>query len=449
MRGARRTFAVLVVPALLAAVGDAAGVEEAKSGETKKPVQWTFSGEVRFRPEYRDDADLNRDIDDLRRQGFMRMRLGVEAMFRDRYRVFIQPQDARVAGEETSTASNEKNLDLHQGFLEIVTGEGRRLQWRFGRQEWIYGDERLIGAFGWDNVGRAFDGARVRYARGRFWLDGLLGQLSSRATTVTTTPGPAGTPSIISLRTDGGTLYGVYAQSAAREGAQYEGYILGFDDHVDLPSPPGPAAVDEGDTRIHALGGRAQDRFGRFDFTVEAAVETGRNQGDDLSAWAAAAQGGVTIGSAARVRLFAGYDFATGDEVPADGERQEFFNFFPTNHPHYGYADYEGWRNIASPYAGVSVTRGRHFILAKLHDFGLEEARGPWKDAGGNLLGFDPTGASGTGVGREIDLLYRVGLGDRTVLEGGWSRFAPGEFARATRGDENSDWAYVMLTVGF
>jgi hypothetical protein len=186
-----------------------------------------------------------------------------------------------------------------------------------------------------------------------------------------------------------------------------------------------------------------------FDFAAEAADQGGRYLGDDLSARAAAAQAGVTWGAGFKVRAFAGYDFATGDKDPADGKRQEFFNFFPTNHPHYGYVDYEGWRNIRSPYAGAALSRGRHFAQAKAHRFSLDQERGPWKDAAGSTLGSDPAGASGRSVGREIDLTYRFAWTDKAAVEGGLSRFAPGRFARLTRGDDASRWAYLMLTFAF
>lgn len=395
--------------------------------EELKDIDWTFSGEARFRPEWRDNADLDRAANDDLRQGFMRIRLGLGAKVKERYRLFVQVQDSRVAGEEASTASNQKNLDLRQGYAEITQG---RFRVTLGRQEWFYGEHRLIGNFGWNNVGRAFDGVRARYARAAFFLDALAAQIST---------------GVASGGSRGSELYGLYSQTAPRQGAEYEAYWLAFADHVAAAGETGAP----GTTRINALGARARDRFGMLDFTAEAVVQSGRFLGDDLSARAAAAQASVTWGAGLKVRAFAGYDFATGDEDPADGKRQEFFNFFPTNHPHYGYMDYEGWRNIRSPCAGVAFSRGRHFAQAKAHRFSLDQERSPWKDAAGSILGSDPAGASGRSVGREIDLTYRFAWTDKAVVEGGLSRFAPGRFARLTRGDDVSRWAYLMLTFAF
>ncbi|HEU5181111.1 MAG TPA: alginate export family protein [Candidatus Polarisedimenticolia bacterium] len=398
--------------------------------EEKKPVQWKISGEARVRPEWRDNQDLIDDADDRMSQVFMRLRIGVEALIQDNFRVFVQAQDSRVWGEEASTASNEKNLDIHQGYLEAKNLGVKGLSFSVGRQEWFYGEHRLIGNYNWNNVGRSFDGIRVRWGSERFTADGLWAEISNRVS--------AGA-------TNGSDLFGVYTQTRPRPGGEYEGYALGFSDRIEVAGETGIL----GPSKVYALGGRVKDRFGGFDFVVEAVLERGEFHGDDLDANAAATQIGWTWGSSKKLRAFAGYDYATGDQDNTDGEQNQFFNFFPTNHPLYGYIDYEGWRNIDSPYAGISFGHGKHFYLAKAHRFRLESRFGPWQDASGNVLGFDPTGASGDDVGDEVDLLYRYDWLEKAKVEIGVSRFMPGRFAESTRGDDASDWGYVQLTLGF
>ncbi|HET9481265.1 MAG TPA: alginate export family protein, partial [Candidatus Polarisedimenticolia bacterium] len=427
----RRTFfcAALLMGTAFPSGGPPGAAEPAEP----RRLEWELSGEARFRPEWRDDADLDRDADDDRREAFMRIRLGLLLGIGESFKVFAQAQDARAAGDEASTTSNEKSLDLHQGYLEVKPSPEGGLSLILGRQEIKYGDERMIGAFAWNNVGRSFDAARVRWTRDRFIIDGLVARLTNRS---------AGAAS---GATTGSDLYGTYARLAPREGAEYEGYLLAYADNDDAEGETGL----NGGTLVTAVGARVKERINWFDLAVEAAIESGEWRGDDLSALAAAAQAGGSWGRDWKARAFVGYDFATGDEDPADGSREEFFNFFPTNHLHYGYADYEGWRNIRSPYAGASLTRGNHFAQVRAHRFLLEEEAGPWKDAGGSVMGFDPAGLSGTSVGSEIDLTYRWRWRERMSLETGLSRFTPGRFARLTRGEDPSYWGYLMLTLGF
>ncbi len=407
----------------------------------EKDMVWAVSAEARIRPEYRDNLDLESDVDDDTRLGLLRLRIGVDFTWKKEVRIFAQIQDSRTAGEEASTTSNEENLDLHQGYAELTPAEWRGVSLRAGRQEWVYGEERLLGNLNWDNVGRAFDGLRVRWDRGILTLDGLAARISSDTTPVIT---PEITPPETGSRaTTGSDLYGIYSHWKVSDLFEIDGYWIEF---ADNEIAPGEAAGTSGSTTIDAFGVRAK-RTGRFDVVFEGTAERGEASGDDLSAMAAAIPGGWTLGEGVKTRLFAGYDYATGDEDPTDGEREEFFNFFPTNHPHYGYADLFGWRNLESPYLGVSVKRGKHFGLIKGHIFELESEAGAWKSAGGDVLGFDPAGDSGSRVGQEVDLLYRYAWKEKLAVEAGYARFDPGEFAEATRGGDTSHWGYLMLTI--
>jgi hypothetical protein len=413
---------------LLVALPPAAAQEE-----EPRPVEWSFGGEIRIRPEGRDDADLDSGSDDRTDQIFNRIRLNLQAAVKDEFRVFIQAQDSRVWGEEASTASDEEKLDLHQGYLEVQKLGLAGLSFSAGRQEWTYGDHRLIGNFGWNNVGRSFDGGRIRWKRDGFTLDGLYAEISNRT---------------LAGATRGSDLYGLYYQARPRAGAEYEAYYLGFSDRIKDPLKPGESGAP-GATQVNAFGGRVKERFGPVDLTAEAALERGEVNGDDLSAGAVAFQAGWSSDTPTVVRAFGGYDYATGDADSTDGDQDEFFNFFPTNHPLYGYMDYFGWRNLESPHAGVSFAFSKHFFQGKGHDFSLNQAGGRWSDAAGNTLGFDPTGSSGTKVGRELDLTYRFDWRPNAKVEVGLSRFWPARFAKATRGDDASDWGYVQLTWGF
>src|SRR5262245_1246281 len=189
---------------------------EAPKPEAPKDITWTLSGEARFRPEWRDNADLNSANDDENLQGFMRLRLGTTILVKKDYRVFFQIQDSRVAGEEAAVTTNEKNLDLHQGFVELLRVGADGMSMTIGRQEWKYGDERLIGAQNWANIGRSFDGVKARYSHRSWWLDGFVARVTSRFTGADTT---------------GADFLGLYGQYARRPGAEYEGYALMFNDH--------------------------------------------------------------------------------------------------------------------------------------------------------------------------------------------------------------------------
>ena len=426
-----KKFCVLLLPlAFFAAAIHAADSEDGDRESGK--VDWKLSAQLRLRGEARDNLDLDDSVDDDLRFWLSRIRLGVEMTLEKDWGLFIQAQDSRIFGQEASTSANTQNLDLHQGYADLW--KNRTWSLRLGRQEWNYGDQRLIGPLDWSNVGRSFNGARVRFKHDKFVADGLLAELSNQ---------PNGTGG-----STGSQFYALWVQNDAASRIHWEGYWLELADHVDMAGELGAP----GTTRIDAVGGRGVYRVDRWDVELQGVYEGGRVDGDSLDAVAASLIGGYTFlhGGGRRTNVFGGYDFATGDQDPADGKREEFFNFFPgSQHKYYGYMDLFGWRNIRSYYGAAKYMWSRHALQAKLHQFSLESARGPWKAGSGAILGFDPTGQSGRDVGWEFDLTYNWAFRENAGLQANYSIFEPGRFAKSTRGPDTQYWAYLMLTLGF
>ncbi len=166
--------------------------EPAKAPPQEKPDEPVFKtlakkvsidGQIRLRAEYRDPiayssvALMNED-DDLY---LSRLRLNIKFAVNDTIDVFVQPQDSRTFGQETGVADNDKNLDLHQGWIEIRNICETPLTLKAGRFEMLYGDGRVISAAEWSNVARAWDGATIRYAGTDWWIDGFFTLIKEQA----------------------------------------------------------------------------------------------------------------------------------------------------------------------------------------------------------------------------------------------------------------------------
>jgi len=119
---------------------------------------WKIHGLVGIRSEL-DGRDFSNSTHPLTFAS-SKIRLGVEKTFKKKFTLYIQIQDSRVFGSESSTLSNSKNLDLHQGYVKL----NKLFNWNWsiqaGRFEVSYGTQRFIGAVGWHFVGRSFDGIR-------------------------------------------------------------------------------------------------------------------------------------------------------------------------------------------------------------------------------------------------------------------------------------------------
>ncbi|HUU14520.1 MAG TPA: alginate export family protein [Terriglobia bacterium] len=394
-----------------------------------------IGGQIRFRAEVRQNADLSSDQSDARNFVGQRLRFHVRAKLSENVEAFAQFQDSRLWGQELSTASNDNLTDLHQGYVQVKDFLAPGLGLKVGRQEMAYGAERLIGAFGWDNIGRSFDAVKMGYSSNSVASDWFAAKVVDRRSTG---------------RGDRDQyLYGAYNQFFRQRPQHLEVYGIFFRDGLRTAgeiATRGPKA-----TGLMTLGARSDGALrSGINYDLEFAQQLGHRGFDTHRARAFAGKIFKSLEEAHKLRLGFEYDVATGDKDPADGRSGEFFNLFPTNHAHYGYADQMGWRNMQDFRAMFSVTPAPPLKFDfDYHNFFLLEARGPWKNAGGAVLGFDPTGQSGKHVGDELDFTVAFPIQKHLKILSGYSLFLPGEFARQTRGPDNQHFFYLQTLVDF
>ena len=398
---------------------------QAPSEEAPKPPVVKVGGQLRLRPEYRNrlKPDVAGQTSDT---AFgQRARAGV-SVTTERLRAFVEIQDARNWGTESSTVSNEHNADLHQAYVSLPDVAVKGLSLTVGRQELAYGDERLLGNAEWLTAARSFDGGVARYAWSGGSVDALAALVNDRKTAA------RGVGDMV--------LSGVYGRFLrSKPGRELDLYALNLSDGV----------PDE--SRILTVGGRARywPATG-FQASGESAFQFGHRGPDDHTAHALALLGGYVVNVRYKPGLRFEWDRASGDGDARDGRSREFNNLFPTNHAVYGYADLQGWRNMQALRATLFVApRPGQQLSVDVLRFRLAEARGAWKDDAGELLGQDPTGRSGRDVGDELDLLYRFPVRkDLTVLLG-YSAFFPGRFAESVGRRGTHSFGYAQLWLKF
>ncbi|MBI4463540.1 MAG: alginate export family protein, partial [Acidobacteria bacterium] len=405
----------------------------AQAAPESSPPRVQMGAEIRFRPESRSDFTDKNALNNVLLQ---RIRLNARLRLNERVTGLVQLQDSRLWGQEVSTASNESNVDLHQAYLQVDRFLHDTLSLRVGRQELAYGNERLVGAFGWNNVGRSFDGLKLGYSVSQGGADFFFSRTADRRNTGR----GSGSEDLIGVYGrigKAGAIIGLEPYALyLRDGQEIQGERLGVQ-----PQP----------MRILTLGFRHFAQFSSgFGYTLENAYQVGENGPDTHRAAALAAIARYRSTRRFSPEIGFEYDFATGDSDPRDGRSGEFNNLFPTNHAHYGYADYMGWRNMHNfkPYFSFQPFPNVRTELS-YHRFLLAESRGAWKNTVGKVLGFDPTGRLGTDLGHEIDLTVTFPLYEQVRMLAGYSVFIPGQFARSTQGPRTSQLGYLQTLVTF
>jgi hypothetical protein len=447
-----------LAPAVLAAFAAVGTVAPRAYGALDAQVV-TIGGEVRERYEFRDNADFNKDANDTLSFIASRIRLHLNYEVTPDVAAFIQIQDARIFGGEVSTVSNDNILDLHQGYVSIKNVGPTSLI--LGRQELAFGEHRLVGHFGWNNVGRSFDGLRVTYlaapTRVDFWAT------SPKVYGANTGSSPAFTPS----NREHQEFYGIYGsiKTAPVTVEPYVMYLLDGGNAGELNTAgtallsPITAPAARGQSRV-TVGLRADGKVASetVDYTGEAAYQTGSMDArgttpeSDISAYAVVIKGGYTVPVAMKPRIGVEYDRASGDSNSTDDKFETFENLFPTNHPFYGVMDYVGWRNMQdlrlSLSAKPSATTG---VSLDYHKFSLAEDSDNWYQASGAVFRTTPASNTESDLGQEIDLVGYVMVKEKVRIEAGYGRFMPGDYVDVNfpTANDASDWFYLQVGASF
>ena len=265
-------------------------------------------GQVRPRTELR---DLGGNAESVAFTS-MRVRAGFLASLERAVNVFVQLQDVRLWGEESSTLGDfsADNLDLHQGYLQLGFGDDGQLTAKVGRQETNLGGQRLVGAVGWTQQGRSFDGVRVTGEHDWGSVDLLAYKLREGDLD--------GIPE--------SELLGAYGAFDVHRTSTLDLYVLY--NGVSIPI----------DTDQATLGARLHGSLDGFTYRGEVSVQRGQRAGTDVSAYMFGARVGRGF-LEGRGTIALWFDYLSGDEDPDDGEIRVFDTLFATNHKFYGFAD--------------------------------------------------------------------------------------------------------------
>lgn len=451
--------------------------------------KWDFGGSARVRYELKDNFGIAGSGTgptislDFRENGadvdnsYLMERIRFRAGYTDKwFSTLVEGRSSLVQGDDrfASTGPVAKRgdgpesdtIDLHQAFVTVGNHKEFPLSLKVGRQELIYGEERLIGAFGWNNIGRVFDAAKLRWQNEWFGADFFTSRV------VIPEDGR------FNVANDYDWFSGVYATSTKIPKHSLDGYILSRNASPKAataePSPqaPQPSARD-----IYTVGVRLKsnpDQLGNWDYTLDLIGQFGNFRDTragapaerlDHFAYAVVAQGGYTFKDAwGTPRLGLEYAHGSGDSDPKDDKHETFENLFPTNHKFYGYMDFFSLQNLhdvrgivqLKPHSRLSLAlEGHGFWLADTHDSFYNVgggARGGTGTTPGTGYGVNPT--YGSYVGSELDLIAGYALTRFAQLEAGYGHFFVGDYIESSlsapsRGSTDANFFYLQLNVNF
>ena len=441
-----------------------------------------FDLEERFRWEIRENNfDFNDSVNALTDDNWFlqRARIGLAIKPCAWFKLYVQGQDSREINSDRADfpgvlgAEGDDAFDLRQGYLELGNSKVFPLSLKLGRQVLSYGDERLIGASDWNNLGRTFDAVKLRWEEKAWWLDAFASSV------VVPERGSYNQSDFLNgNETDRGQIFsGLYFSTTAIGPETIDLYALHLHEN---PNPKyQPNAI--GDTNFGTFGLRVKSKPGAFahaapasdgksvadgkslpppaarpvglDYEFEGAFQTGELRGRDLTAFAVHGGVGYTFDAAWLPRLGLEYNYATGDRDPVDREVETFQNLFPTNHKSYGQMDAFSWQNMHDLAVIVKAQPIKAVTLkSEFHVFWLASTDDVWSRANGTtaVRPLTPAArAANQSAGAEIDLTATWNVNKHLQIEGGYSHFFAGDYLGDTGPSDDADFGYVQAKLTF
>lgn len=372
----------------------------------------------------------------------------------------LEMLDARVFLDDAASTLDPgmvNSAELLQGYIEWQPDLGATqgtMAVKAGRQTIDFGTRRLIARNRFRNTVNAFNGLDVRFTS-------AAGHESEAFVVVPVIRLPTQRSRLEDNdasfdEEDFGTVLWLASWRSAPGPVRVEAYLIGLNET--------DGVFDTRNRRLQTPGLRLfrEPAPGHLDFQLELVQQLGEIRGStarsdradlDHHAHYESLQLGYTFDALWSPRVVAMFDYASGDEDPADGENQRFDTLYGARRFEYGPSGIfgpflrtnmltPGWRLNVSPQDGLQAFIGhRAYWLASDRDI--------WLAA--NLR--DTTGQAGSFIGHQIEACATWQLvPGNLVLEAGGAWLSEGEFREAEQGRADpgaSSYLYTQLTLSY
>ncbi len=389
---------------------------------------WLFTtgGEFRTRYESAYNDRLGRRDNTY---NLTRTRVYTDLWYRDDFRVFAEYIGAWSAFQDLAPLPiDQQKAGIQNLFVDVKLADlgGDPAYVRLGRQELLFGSQRLISTLDWANTRRTFQGARVfrqteKFDFDAFWVQPVIPN-SNR-------PSSQQDANRFNSVDNNQNFVGAWATYRPQKGQAIDAYYLMLDNTNRFAQ----LGIPRGNFTRHTVGGRYAGNEGNVLFDSETAFQFGSQNGRDVFA-AMTTQGlGYNFKDAAwNPTVWAYYDYASGGGATR-GTAHTFNQLFPFGHNYLGWIDQVGRQNIHDLnfhlylYPTKWVTAWTQF-----HSFWLADKTYALYNAGGNAIRRDATGRAGSHVGEEVDFVLNFHLSKHADVLTGYSYLFGGDFLKNT-----------------
>jgi hypothetical protein len=398
---------------------------------------WLFTTGGEFRTRYENEYN-SRLTQRNNSYDVTRTRVYTDLWYRDDFRVFVEYIGAWSSHQDLARLPIDENKsDLLNAFVDVKLANlgGDPAYLRVGRQELLFGSQRLISPLDWANTRRTFQGVRgfrqtEKWDFDVFWVQPVIAN-ADRFDSVDNNQNFAG----------------AWATYRPKKGQAIDAYYLMLDNTNTLTQ----LGIPRGNFTRHTIGGRYSgpvESNPNILFDSETAFQFGSQNGRDVFA-AMTAQGlGYNFKDTTwNPTVWAYYDYASGGRNGAG----TFNQLFPFGHYYMGWLDQVGRQNIHDLNFHLYLYPTKWITTwLQFHSFWLADSKDALYNAAGNAIRRDATGRAGSHVGEEVDLVLNFHLSKHADVLTGYSHLWGGDFLKNTSGPTAAQNAgFYFLQFGY
>ena len=365
------------------------------------------------------------------RDGFGEERLRIECnlKFIETMHLFIQLQDAHVWDLQYSTkdfyppySPYTNPLDVRQAFFEYQNIANTPIGIKFGRQTFLYGDNRILGPGEWCNAGRYFwDAAKLLYSSNYLKTDLFVAkQVISN-------------PYGFDNEAADLTVYGLYSALKVFNPNTDFFYVLKENDNNRFT--------------CSTIGTRFDGNFSMFFYSGTFAYQFGDTGMKKIRAYGYNAKLGYLAPKLLMSEIGAEYSYASGDGNPADGTHKTFDGVLGAIDLFYGRMALFAWMNLKDYQINFDIKPTRKISATlQYHWFDLAENKDAWYYGNGKPQRKDITGTSGSSLGNGFVSAVKYDFNKHCNMYAGFYYFIPDEFIKNTPGYQDESSLTFCLT---
>jgi hypothetical protein len=397
-------------------------------------VMFTTGGEYRFR--YNNEVDSRLSGKDNVYE-LTRTRVWGDLWYRDIARIYGEFINAQSFNQDLppqpTDQYNPNFLNLFAD-LKVWTIKDQPVYFRVGRQELLYGSQRLISPLDWVNTRRTFQGAKLFWQNEKFSLDAFCVQ--------PVVPSANSFASVNNAQLFTG-LWGTYRPS---RGEIVDLYYLNLDDasHVNI----GQFGVG-GAMNVSTVGSRWYGDKNNWLWDAEAMLQFGSFSNQGILAHAYTMGGGYHFSKIPMIpQIWVYYNNASGDPDPgANSVHRTFNQLFPFGHYYFGMTDLIGNQNINDIHVDLSFFPTRWITCwAQYHVLRLDSPKDALYNSAGVPIRIDPTGKAGSDVGEVLTGIINFTIDKHQNVFIQLSHLYAGDFIRKTGPNGSPNFTFLMYS---